>query len=447
MNRKYNRILVANRGDSAVRVIRACKEMDIETVSIYSKSDKGTFHTRIADYSVCIGDVQIKDSYLNAYNVLAVAIAYKVDAIHPGIGFFSENADFCELCEKSGIDYIGPGSLNLSLMGNKVRAKNTAKESKIPVISGDAVEIYNYNECLYYANKIGYPIIMKATNGGGGKGIRVVEKEEDLLRSLELCLKETNKVFGSSSVLIERYVEKSKHIEVQILADKYGNVIHLGDRECSIQRKNQKLIEETRCTTLNNDIRQNMYQGAIQLCKDIDYIGVGTVEYILEPDNSFYFMEMNTRLQVEHTITELITGIDLVKEQIRIAQGEVLKIKQEEVRFQGYVLQCRILAEYYNGTFISDFGEITRFDIPGGFGVRVDTSYEVNNSISTYFDSLLCKICCHDRNKTLAVSKMLRCLDELRIEGVSTNKEILINILKDNRFLSGDYITTFLDTF
>lgn len=346
MKRKYNRILIANRGDSAIRIIRACKEMGIETVSIYSKSDKGAFHTRIADYSVCIGDVQIKDSYLNAYNVLAIATAYKVDAIHPGIGFFAEDADFCELCENCGIDYIGPSSFNLSLMGNKVRAKNTAKKSKIPIIGDCANEISNYSDCLYYANKIGYPIILKATNGGGGKGIRVVEKEEDLLRSFDLCLIEANKVFGSSSILVERYIEESKHIEVQILADQHGNIIHLGDRECSIQRKNQKLIEETRCTTLNNDVRGNMYQAAIQLCKDIGYTGVGTVEYILEPDNSFYFLEMNTRLQVEHTITELITGIDLVKEQIKIAQGEVLEIKQEDVIFQGYALQCRILAEY-----------------------------------------------------------------------------------------------------
>lgn len=445
MNNKYKRILVANRGDSAVRVIRACKEMGIETVSIFSKGDKGALHTRLADYSVCIGDVQSKDSYLNAYNILAVATDYKVDAIHPGIGYFAENADFSELCTNCDIDYIGPSSANISLMGNKIRAKKAAKEVNIPVIGDDSVEINNYEECFQYARKIGYPIILKAANGGGGKGIRVVNKEEDLFRALELCLKEAENVFGSSSILVERFIEHAKHIEVQVLADRYGNVIHLGDRECTIQRKNQKLIEETRCVTLDDETRRRMYQGAIDICKHIGYVGVGTVEYILNDATSFFFLEMNTRLQVEHTISELITGIDLVKEQIRISQGEQLKIKQEEVQFKGYAIQCRILAERYNGTFIPDCGKITRFDMPGGFGVRVDAAYEANNVVTSYYDSLLCKICCHDQDKIQAVKKMLRCLGEMRVDGVSTNKELLMNILMDARFLTGEYTTTFLD--
>ncbi|MBE5966771.1 MAG: ATP-grasp domain-containing protein [Lachnospiraceae bacterium] len=446
MKNKYKRILIANRGDSAVRVIRACKEMGIETVSVFSKGDKGAFHTRLADYSVCIGDVQSKDSYLNAYNILAVATDYKVDAIHPGIGYFAENADFSELCENCDIDFIGPSSANISLMGNKAKAKIIAKECNIPLINDDSVEIYNYDECFQHARKFGYPIILKAVNGGGGKGIRVVYEEEDLFEALELCLRETEKVFGSSSILVERFIDHAKHIEVQVLADRFGNVIHLGDRECTIQRKNQKLIEESRCATLDEETRSRMYQGAIDLCKHIGYVGVGTIEYILEDDKSFYFMEMNTRLQVEHTISELITGIDLVKEQIRVAQGEPLKLKQEEILFQGYAIQCRILAEYYNGTFIPDYGKITRFDMPGGFGVRVDSSYEVNNIVTTYYDSLLCKICCHGEDKLQAVKKMIRCLEEMRVEGVSTNKEILMNILKDSRFLTGDYTTTFFDT-
>lgn len=446
MNNKYNRILVANRGDSAVRVIRACKEMGIETVSVFSKADKEALHTRLADYSVCIGDVQSKDSYLNAYNVLAVATNYKVDAIHPGIGYFAENAYFSELCEHCNIDYIGPSSANISLMGNKVRAKRVAKESNMPVIGDDSVEINNYEECFQYARKIGYPIILKAINGGGGKGIRVVNKEEDLFRALELCLKEAEKVFGSSSILVERFIAHAKHIEVQVLADRFGNVIHLGDRECTIQRKNQKLIEESRCATLDEETRCKMYQGAIDLCKHIGYVGVGTIEYILEDNNNFYFMEMNTRLQVEHTITELITGIDIVKEQIRIAQGEALKLKQDEISFQGYAIQCRILAEYYNGMFIPDCGKISRYDMPGGFGVRVDSSYEVNNTVTTYYDSLLCKLCCHGEDKIQAINKMLGCLNEMRIEGVSTNQEVLVNILKNPKFLRGEYTTTFFDT-
>ncbi|MDW2800673.1 biotin carboxylase N-terminal domain-containing protein [Clostridium boliviensis] len=446
MNKKYKRILIANRGDSAVRVIRACKEMGIETVSVYSKCDKGSFHARLADYSVCIGDVQCKDSYLNAYNILTAATNYKVDAIHPGIGYFAENADFSELCKHCDIDYIGPGSSNISLMGNKAKAKKVAKECDIPVIGDDSVEINNYEECLQYAGKIGYPIILKAVNGGGGKGIRLVYREEELLQAVEQCLKEAEKVFGSGSILVESYISHAKHIEVQVLADQYGNVIHLGDRECTIQRKNQKLIEESRCTTLSEETRNRMYQGAIDLCRHIGYVGVGTIEYLLKDDKSFYFMEMNTRLQVEHTITEMITGIDLVKEQIRVAQGEPLKLMQEEIMFQGYAIQCRILAEYYNGAFIPDYGKISRYDMPGGFGVRVDSSYEVNNIVTTYYDSLLCKICCHDKDKVQAVNKMLRCLEEMQLEGVLTNKEILISILNNPRFLTGDYTTTFLDT-
>lgn len=446
MNKKYKRILIANRGDSAVRVIRACKEMGIETVSIFSKSDKGTLHTRLADYSVCIGNAQSKDSYLNAYNVLAAATYYKVDAIHPGIGYFAENSDFSELCESCDIDYIGPSSANLSLMGNKVEAKKVAKKSNVPIIGDDSVEINNYEECIQYARKIGYPIILKATNGGGGKGIRVVSTEEDLFRAFEMCLKETEKVFGVSSILMEHFIEHAKHIEVQVLADRYGNIIHLGDRECTIQRKNQKLIEESRCITLDEETRNRMYQGAIDICKHIGYVGVGTIEYILKDDNSFYFMEMNTRLQVEHTISELITGIDLVKEQIRVSQGQPLQYKQEEIKFQGYAIQCRILAEHFNGMFIPDCGMITKFNMPGGFGVRADSSYEVNNIVTTYYDSLLCKICCHDQNKIQAVHKMIRCLEEIQIEGVSTNIEFLINIIKNPKFLVGDYTTTFSES-
>lgn len=446
MNKKYKRILIANRGDSAVRVIRACKDMGIETVSVFSKSDKGALHTRLSDYSVCIGDGQSKNSYLNAYNLLAAATYYKVDAIHPGIGYFAENADFSELCESCNIDYIGPSSENISMMGNKVEAKKLAKELNIPIIGDDCVEIKTYQECLDYARKIGYPIILKVVNGGGGKGIRVVKSEEDLLHAFNMCLKEAEKVFGASGILVENYLEKAKHIEVQVLADSYGNIIHLGDRECTIQRSKQKLIEEARCNTLDEEIRNKMYQGAIDICKRIGYVGVGTVEYILK-GHKFYFMEMNTRLQVEHTISELVTGIDLVKEQIRVSQGESLQYKQKDVSFQGYAIQCRILAECFKGMFIPDCGKITKFNMPGGFGVRVDSSYEVNNIVTNYYDSLLCKISCHDYNKVEAVKKMLRCLEEIQIEGVLTNVDFLIDIIKNPRFLEGDYTTEFAESF
>lgn len=446
MNKQYKRILIANRGDSAVRVIRACKEMGIETVSIYSKADKGLLHSRIADYSVCIGDVRSKDSYLNSYNILAVAIYYKVDAIHPGIGYFAENPDFSELCEKCGIDFIGPDSKVISLMGNKIEAKKAAKECGVPVIGDNSIEVINDKDCVKYAKEIGYPVILKASNGGGGKGIRVVECESDIPYLFEICQREAEQVFGKGSILLEKYIEKAKHIEVQVLADRYGNVIHVGDRECTIQRKSQKLIEEARCNTLSLKVRNNMYQGAIDICKHIGYVGLGTIEYILEADNSYYFMEMNTRLQVEHTISEMITGIDLVKEQIRVAQGESLPYKQEDVNFNGYAIQCRVLSEYFNGEFVPDHGRIIKFDMPGGTGVRVDTSYEMDNIVSTYYDSLLCKVCCHGKDKLEAVNKMIRCLSEMRIEGVANNREILMNILKDPKFSQGDYTTTYLDT-
>jgi acetyl-CoA carboxylase, biotin carboxylase subunit len=446
MSKQYKRILIANRGDSAVRVIRACKEMGIETVSVFSKADKGSLHSRIADYSVCLGDARSKESYLNSYNILAVATKYKVDAIHPGIGYFAENADFVDLCSSYGIDFIGPSSQVIRLMGDKIKAKKAAKECGIRIIGDNSYEVCNPADCMKYANEIGYPVILKASNGGGGKGIRVVNHEEDLLHALDICLKESEQVFGKSNILIEKYIQKAKHIEVQILADKYKNVIHIGDRDCTIQRNNQKLIEEARCDTLPLEVRNGMYQGAVNLCKAIGYEGLGTMEYILDEDNAYYFMEMNTRLQVEHTISELITGIDLVKEQIRIAQGETLRYKQDEVLFQGYAIQCRILSEYYNGAFIPDHGRITRFDLPGGFGVRVDSSYECGNVVTSYYDSLLCKLCCHGMDKSEAVKKMIRCLEEMRIEGVANNREILMNILKNPRFLLGDYTTSFLDT-
>jgi acetyl-CoA carboxylase biotin carboxylase subunit len=446
MNKQYKRILIANRGDSAVRVIRACKEMGIETVSIYSKADKGSLHSRIADISVCIGDVRSKDSYLNSYNILAIAIYYKVDAIHPGIGYFAENADFSELCEKCGIDFIGPGSNVIRLMGNKIEAKKIAKGCAVPVIGDNSIEVADYKDCIAYANEIGYPVILKASNGGGGKGIRVAACELDIPHLFETCQREAEQVFGKSNILIEKYIEKGKHVEVQILADKYGNVIHIGDRECSIQRKNQKLIEEAKCNILTKKVRDSMYQCAIDICTQIGYAGLGTIEYILDADNSFYFMEMNTRLQVEHTISEMVSGIDLVKEQIRVAQGERLQYKQEDIKLNGYAIQCRILSEYYNGNFVADHGKITNFHAPGGLGVRVDTSYEMDNMVTTYYDSLLCKISCHDIDKSQALKKMIRCLEELRIEGVSNNREILITILKDSRFLEGDYTTTFFDT-
>lgn len=446
MSKKYKRILVANRGDSAVRVIRACKEMGIETISIYSTSDRDLLHTRLADISVCVGNAKSKDSYLNAYNILAVATKYNVDAIHPGIGFFSENPEFARLCEQSNIDYIGTDSSIIELMANKMNAKKVARECGIPIIDECNMEVSTIDE--YYENiqKIGFPLILKAANGGGGKGIRVVYNEDELRHSFELCIKETERSFGKGNLLIEKYIASAKHVEVQVLADKYGNVIHLGDRECSIQRNNQKLIEEARCNTISNELRNKLYQDAVNLCRYIGYTGVGTVEYLVTDSGSYYFIEMNTRLQVEHTITELITGIDIVKNQIMISQGEPLQLQQEDIHFRGYAIQCRILAEYYNnGNIVPDYGKIFIFNMPGGFGVRVDTSYEVFNPVTTYYDSLLCKISCSGQNKVEAVNRMLRSLEEMQIDGIKTNKDLLMNILRDSRFLNGNYTTEFFE--
>lgn len=446
MKKTYKRILVANRGDSAVRVIRACKEMQIETVAIFSKVDRKSLHTRLADYSICIGGAEGKDSYQNSYNVLSAAIHYEVDAIHPGIGYFAEDPRFSELCKACNIDYIGPSSNCILQMGNKGIAKNIAKKLGIPVVGNESVTVNNFEDCFKSVKKIGYPIILKATGGGGGKGIRVVYKEEDLMRAFELCIKEMGNGYRKNGVLVESYIEDIKHIEVQVLADKFGNIVHLGDRECTIQSNNQKLIEESRSDALDKRIREKIYKTSIDICKYIGYVGVGTIEYILGKDNTLYFLEMNTRLQVEHTLSELITGVDLVKQQIKVAQGEQLNFQQEDIEFQGYGIQCRILAGDFSNGFIPDCGEITRFDMPGGFGVRIESAYELGNVVTSYYDPLLCKICCHDDNKTKAIKKMIRCLEEMRIEGVSTNKETLIDVLRDKRFTSGNYTTNFLKT-
>lgn len=444
MVKEYKRILIANRGEIAVRIIRACRELGIETVSVHSKIDAGALHTRISDYQICIGNFSSRESYLNSYNILSAAKNMKVDAIHPGIGYFAENGDFAELCEKCEIDYIGAGSRIVNLMGNKIEAKRIAQQCGIPVIGSDSVEVKSAEDCYEYIEKSGLPVILKAANGGGGKGIRVVRTLDELKRNLELCRKEAKTTFGNSSILIEKYIENVKHVEIQVIGDKYGNVIHLGERECSIQRSNQKLIEEAQCIYNKEEIRNKMYEDSLKLCRYIGYVGPGTVEYLLESDGTYYFMEMNTRLQVEHTITEMLTGVDIVKEQILIAQGNPLQYTQSDISFNGYTLECRILAEYVKEEFIPSFGKITKWHLPGGFGVRVDTGYEIYDEVTPFYDSLLAKICCFGATKEAALTKMICCLQEIDIEGISTNVPFLLRILRDDKFLSGDYNTDFI---
>lgn len=448
MTKHYKKILIANRGEIAVRIIRACKEIGIQTISVYSKEDKEALHTRLADYKICIGNGQNKDSYLNSYHILSAATYLKADAIHPGIGFFAESTDFAQMCKLSGIDFIGANNNALQIMGNKILAKQAAKECKVPIIGDDSVEVKTVEDCLTYIAENGLPVILKSAEGGGGKGIRVIYSIDDLEKSLTNCKKEAEASFHKNSILIEKFYEGAKHVEVQVLGDKYGNVIHLGDRECSIQRYNQKIIEETRCTNISEELRNKIYEESIKICKKINYEGPGTIEFLVLQDGSYFFMEMNTRLQVEHTITEMLTGIDLVKEQIRIAEGNQLKYEQQDIHFQGFALQCRILAEYLNdnGKLLPSYGRIKSWHMPGGFGIRVDTGYEIYNSVTPYYDSLLAKICCHGNSKEEAVNKMLSCLEEIRIDGISTNVNMLQLILKDYNFTHGSYDTNYVKT-
>jgi len=442
--KKYKKVLVANRGEIAVRIIRALKEMGIKSVALYTDVEKEAPYLRLADQKVCIGNPREK-GYLDTYKILSAAETFKVDAIHPGIGFLAESANFARLCEKSNIDLIGPGSKLIDLMGDKNTAKKVAKDCGVSVVEGTSIPVNSYKECEKLADDIGFPLVLKATHGGGGKGIRFVDKKEELKRNFELCIKESNAAFNSNEILIEKAIYGFKHIEVQILADMYGNAIHLGDRECTIQRSNQKLIEEARCASINAELREKLYEDSLRIVNKIGYVGPGTVEFLVLPDNTYYFMEMNTRLQVEHTVTELITGVDLVKEQISIAEANKLNYAQQDIDFDGYALQCRIIAENPLNNFTPSLGKITSLNLPGGFNVRVESGYLSENQISPYFDSLILKVCCRDQDKCKAVKKMLVSLDELMIEGVHTNTEFLKKILSKDVFLHGVYTHKFIE--
>lgn len=444
MMKKYKKILVANRGEIALRIIRTLKEMGIRSVAIYTDVEREAPYLRLADETVCIGAPGDK-GYLDTYKILSVADIYKVDAIHPGIGFLAESGNFAKLCEKAKIDFIGPTSRLIDLMGDKSTAKKVAKECGVPVVEGTNNPVNDYSECEKLASEVGYPLVLKATHGGGGKGIRFVEDQNDLKRNFDLCVRESNAAFNNSELLIERAIYGFKHIEVQILADKYGNAIHLGDRECTIQRANQKLIEEARCQSISEEIREKLYQDSLSIVKKIGYIGPGTVEFLVLSDDSYYFMEMNTRLQVEHTITELVTRLDLVKEQVSISEGNRLNYAQEDIRFDGYALQCRIIAEDPKNDFAPSFGQITKLNLPSGLNTRVDSGYLNENVVTPYFDSLLLKVCCKDDDKEKAVKKMQVCLDELIIQGVRTNTDFLQNILNKESFLLGKYNHKFVE--
>ncbi|MGN0476667.1 MAG: acetyl-CoA carboxylase biotin carboxylase subunit [Ruminococcus sp.] len=442
----FSKILIANRGEIAVRIIRACREMGISTVAIYSQADKDALHVSLADEAYCVGPAQVGDSYLNMLSILTIAVNSGAQAIHPGYGLLSENAKFASLCEECNIAFIGPSSQMISDLGDKDKARKTMKAAGVPVTPGTDV-IEDENEAMKAAGEIGYPILIKARSGGGGRGIRLVEREEDFLNSFRSASSEAASAFGDSGCYIEKFLKPVKHIEMQLLCDKHGNVLCLGERECSVQRKNQKLIEESPSPSLTPEIRKAMMDAAIKAAKAVNYNSVGTVEFLLDKDKNFYFMEMNTRLQVEHGVTEMVTGLDLVQWQIRVAAGTKLNKTQDQVFFHGHAIECRINAENPDKDFRPSCGKITQLHIPGGSFVRFDTAIYQDYTIPPFYDSMVGKIIVQGRSRELAIRKMKMALSELSISGIDHNRELQIEILSDKEFIDGSYTTDFIADF
>lgn len=423
------KILIANRGEIAVRIIRACREMGIATVAVYSEADREALHTMLADEAICIGPAASKDSYLNMENIISATITSGAQAIHPGFGFLSENDKFAKLCEECNITFIGPSSDVIRAMGNKTEARNTMIRAGVTVIPGYNQAIETVEECKKIANQVGYPVIIKAALGGGGKGMRVAHSDVDIESAFLSAKKEAFAAFGDDTVYMEHFIENPRHVEFQVLADKHGNVIQLGERDCSIQRNHQKMLEESPCVVLSEELRERMGAEAVKAAKAAHYENAGTVEFLLEEDGRFYFMEMNTRIQVEHPVTEWVTGIDLVKEQIRIADGKSLSYKQEDVRFTGHSIECRINAENPLKNFRPSPGKITGLYMPGGKGIRVDTAAYSGYEVSPYYDSMLAKLIVHAKNRKEALKKMKSALGEVIIEGIDTNVDYLYDLV------------------
>jgi len=439
------KILIANRGEIAVRIIRACKEMNIKTVAIYSEADKNSLHTRLADEAICIGPAPSNMSYLNVKNIIEAANITRADSIHPGFGFLSENSKFAQICEESNIKFIGPKSDVIDLLGNKSNSKELMRKAGVPIIPGSNGEIKSIKEAVNICNKIGYPVMIKAAAGGGGKGIRVVNSEEELESSYNIVKQEARISFSSDEVYIEKYIKNPRHVEIQILADEHGNIVHLGERDCTIQRNHQKIIEETPSTAIDDKLRNKMGMAAIKAAKIAGYTSCGTVEFLVDSDKNFYFMEMNTRIQVEHPITEMRTGIDIVKEQIKIAAGEQLKFKQKDIKFDGCSIECRINAENPSKNFMPCPGKITDIHLPGGNGIRVDTAIYSGYVIPPNYDSMIAKIIVHGVTRNEAISKMKRALEELVIDGVDTNRDFLFEIIRNPDFIRGNFDTSFIE--
>ena len=439
-----NKILIANRGEIAVRIIRACKEMNIKTVAIYSEVDKDALHTRLADEAICIGPADSRKSYLNMKNIIEAAYITGADSIHPGFGFLSENAQFAKICEESNIKFIGPSSKVIELLGNKSNSKEMMKEAGVPTIPGSEGSIKGLKDAMEIANKIGYPIMIKAAAGGGGKGIRVANSADELENAYNIVKQEAKISFNDDELYIEKFVENPRHVEIQILADEHGNVVHLGERDCSIQRNNQKVIEETPSTAIDDKLRNKMGEAAVKAAKAAGYTSCGTVEFLVDKNKNFYFMEMNTRIQVEHPITEMRTGVDIVKEQIRIAAGEKLKFKQKEINFKGHSIECRINAENPSKNFRPCPGKITGLNLPGGNGVRIDTAIYDGYTIPANYDSMIAKIIVFGTSRNEAIAKMKRALEELVVDGVDNNRDFLFEIIRNPDFIRGDFDTSFI---
>ncbi|MDR0879697.1 MAG: acetyl-CoA carboxylase biotin carboxylase subunit [Clostridioides sp.] len=439
------KILIANRGDIAVRIIRTCKEIGVKTVAIYSEIDKDSLHRFIADESICIGPNNISKSYNNIDNIVYLAKKLKCDAIHPGFGFLSENPKFVERCDENGIIFIGPTMEQMSLMGDKSRARETMMKLGIPVVPGSKSVLKSKEDAMEVADGIGYPVMIKASNGGGGKGMRIVYSAEDLPSLYDMASSEALASFGSSDLYMEKFIENPRHIEVQVFGDKFGNALHFGDRDCSMQRRNQKVIEESLSPYITDEQRESLYKTALDVIKGIGYIGAGTIEFIFDKDKNYYFIEMNTRIQVEHPISEMITGLDLIKLQIEIASGRPIPFAQEDIQFRGHAIECRINAENPDNGFAPCPGKIESLNLPGGFGVRFDTFVYAGYTIPPLYDSMIGKLICWADTREECINRMYRALDEMILEGIYTNIEFHKALISSDAFINDTHHTKFIE--
>lgn len=441
----FSKILIANRGEIALRIIRACRELGIRTVAVYSEADRDSLHVRFADEAICIGQAQSSSSYLSIPAIISAAEITDVEAIHPGYGFLAENPHFAEICESCQITFIGPTPENIRLMGDKMAARTTVQKAGLPIVPGSSAAVRNKEEALKIAKKIGYPVIIKAAAGGGGKGMRICHNDIRLVSSLMTAQQEAEANFGNSSVYIEKYIDKPRHIEIQLCADKFGHVVHLGERDCSIQRRHQKLLEESPSPVIDHKLRKRLGEMAVKAAKVVNYCSVGTMEFLLDQNSNFYFMEMNTRIQVEHPVTEMVTGVDLIKQQIKIAAGEKLRLQQDNIHINGAAIECRINAEDYESNFLPSPGKIETLNLPGGPGVRLDTHIYPGYNISPYYDSLVAKVIAHGHNRQEAIKIMQRALNEFIIGPIKTTVSFHQKLLSNSLFLKGDISTHFVE--